>query len=144
MSEKTQHEIAQEIAARIWGDPDYANVNMNIHVARTIGSMLLKEAEAQAILLGQPKNNADQKQLVHSDVIAYAGPRMKREFEQLTEDRNEWKKEAYAMAAKADAAKADNERMRAALEWYADAHNLHPDSAEGTTDIARAALEAQP
>ena len=28
-----------------------------------------------------------------------------------------------------------------ALKWYADARNLYPDSAEGTTDIARVALE---
>jgi len=46
--------------------------------------------------------------------------------------------------AQREALRAENDRLRAALEWYADAHNLHPDSAEGTTDIARAALEAQP
>lgn len=83
------------------------------------------------------------RKLRDGDVIAYAGPRMKREFEQLTEDRDEWKRLAYETMGKVDALKAERTNMRESEKKLVVEFSEYKLRAEAERDTLRSRLQAE-
>ena len=132
----TQHEISLQIAARIWCDPAYSHVEMNPHLAQTIGFSLMQEAHTQGKWLEDVPVAPESMYELLAITLGKAIEENKTLASQL-----------HQTTAECDALKAENEKMREALEKIEKELGNIVDYGNWTMklsdlqEIARAALE---
>jgi len=114
----TEHEISQQIAARIWCDHEYSHIEMNPHVAQSIGYMLLREAQAQGKTLVkrfQYPDDLDELR-VENNILREVGMK-------LEDERNALRAEMEALRAVANGAMAERDALLQTREEAVEIHS---------------------